>query len=1009
MMSQYLARHKALVGLIGSLMAFVGVWVIAAAGGGPDAHSSDFLRFSAPAGDRPATTDTVINGVRAAILPNGRLVTPAGTEVNVQAPKPFGLALSADGTMLATLNSGSAPFSLTLIAQIGSQTPTVKRIDVNASFMGVTFSPDSKRVYLSGGENGNIWIADAVAGQIIGSVNLNGPTHPLDRPLNVVTTPQQRFKGAFPGNMVLTSDGRYLYVVDQGSFQVHTIDTSKIQTGFDAQGRITEPDNFAAVIGHATVGRYPFGIALSPGDRTLFVTHVGVFQYTHLRPASPTGNDNLDYPLCYPGAGYPDETRTDRVIEIKKVDPLNLPDSLRDPDGIRCGYVPNDRLYTVPGLGSPNAPQSSSVYVLDVSKPQSPERREIVKTGPLVGEREDGIDVYSGSHPNAVIVGPEAIYVANGNNDSISVLDLKTYEERGRIGLSLLGGQDRMLRGVQPVGLALSPDGGYLYVAEAGVNAVGVIRLNGKQGQLIGHIPTGWWPSSVKVSADGKSLYVANARGRGAGPNLVGESRSPKFTVLGTVNIIATPSDPQLDAYTSRVYANNGFGESGRGDDRGFGVEHRNDSGDPIPSQAGEASARIKHVIFINKENATHDLMLGDITSTRSGMPVDGEPTFSLGFDASPNHHELALRFAFSDNFFLEPSVSSDGHRWLTGQYTAEFEETHWPASYGGGRRDSGDDPAVIKDFPGRIGFTDANASPEPNDYNEQGGVYLHLSRHGKSFVNFGNGYEFAVIDEPGEAEPTGAREHANVPMDKVVRDNSDHLFPTYNTHIPDAPLPEDPTRFNRFDRFKQVFESRFVDRGKGICKLPAYVDLYYPNDHGGGARDINPSGPDWSFKRFVQDNDAALGLTVELLSNSPCWKDTVIFVVEDDTQNGADHVDGHRSILLAISPWVKKEYVSKTHISLASVFKTVNLILGLPPLNQYDAAATDLRDLFTSQPDFTPYNFQQIQYARQVNPLWLALTKDIDFSRPDADEVKLHAAIMRSEGLPRQKVVSKK
>ena len=131
-----------------------------------------------------------------------------------------------------------------------------------------------------------------------------------------------------------------------------------------------------------------------------------------------------------------------------------------------------------------------------------------------------------------------------------------------------------------------------------------------------------------------------------------------------------------------------------------------------------------------------------------------------------------------------------------------------------------------------------------------------------------------------------------------------------------------------------------------------------------------------------------------------------MIFVVEDDTQNGADHVDGHRSIFLVIGPWVKKEYVSKTHTSLASLFKTVNLILGIPPLNQYDAAATDLRDMFTNTPDFTPYTFQQIQYAQGANAIWLALTKDIDFSRPDADEVKLHEAIMKSEGLPHQKAV---
>jgi len=996
----YFARHRMVTVVVADILTLMfcaaGAWTATAQRGEHDGSGSGFARFSAPAGNRPATTSTLIDGVRVAVLPNGRLLTPAGVEVNVQAPKPFGMALSPNGGMLATLNSGAGPFSLTLISDVTGAAPVVRRVDVNASFMGVVFSADSRRVFLSGGENGNIWIADADAGRIVGSVNLNGAAHPLDRPLDVRATPVRRFKGAFPGNMALTGDGRFLYVVDQGGFKVHVIDTSLIATGVDGSGRVTEPDNFAAVIGRVAVGRYPFGIGLTGGDSTLLVTHVGVFQYTHLRPASPTGNDDVDYPLCFPGSGYPDETEHDRMIAITKVDPRNLPDSLRDPDGIRCGYVPANRFYTVPGLGSPNAPESSSVYVFDVRNPQTPQRREIVKTGPLVGESEDGIAAYSGSHPNAVAAGSGAIYVANGNNDSISVLDLHTYAERGRIGLSLLHGQDRALKGLQPVALALSPDERVLYVAEAGINAIGVIRLEGNGGHVKGHIPTGWWPSSIRVSADGRTLYVANARGRGAGPNLVGESRSPKFSVLGTVNIIPTPTDRQLDGFTERVLINNGFAgtENDQGDD--------DDNDNPIPARAGRPSAQIRHVVFINKENATHDLMLGDLTQTRRGVPVNGEPAFALGADASPNHHELALRFAFSDNFFLEPSVSSDGHRWLTGQYTAEFEETHWPASYGGRRNDSGDDPAVIKDFPGRIGFTDANSSPEPNDLNQHGGMFLHLTRHGRSVINFGNGYEFAVIDEPRGADPTGAREHVNVPMEKVVRDNSDHLFPTYNTHIPDAPLPEDPTRFNRFDRFRRVFETQFVDRARGVCRLPSLVDLYYPNDHGGGALDINPSGPPWSFRRFVQDNDAALGLTVDLLSNSPCWKDTVIFVVEDDTQNGADHVDGHRSVFLAIGPWVRKQHVSKVHASLASIFKTVNLIFGLPPLNQYDAAATDLRELFTSTPDFTPYHAQPVQFAQRVSSLWLALTARIDFSRPDADEVALRDAIMRSEGLPR-------
>src|SRR5262249_16736013 len=185
--------------------------------------------------------------------------------------------------------------------------------------------------------------------------------------------------------------------------------------------------------------------------------------------------------------------------------------------------------------------------------------------------------------------------------------------------------------------------------------------------------------------------------------------------------------------------AKRGFTDSGGDDDQA--------PDNPIPSRAGQVSSKIKHVVFINKENATHDLLLGDITQTRRGVPVNGQPSFSLGVDASPNHHELALRYAFSDNFFLEPSVSSDGHRWLTGQYTTESEETHWAGSDGGKRNGSGDDPVVIANYPGRIGFTDANASPEPNDLNEHGGIFRHLDRHGKTVVNFGNGYEFAVID----------------------------------------------------------------------------------------------------------------------------------------------------------------------------------------------------------------------------------------------------------------------
>jgi DNA-binding beta-propeller fold protein YncE len=981
----------------GLTMVCLAVWMQALTSRDRAAASGSLSQtFEAPAGDLPATRHILIDGHDAAVLPNGRLVTPAGVEVSVEAPKPYGLALSPDGRTLATVNSGAGPFSVTLIRNLEAATPSATRIDVNATFMGIAFSADGSRFFASGGENGNIWVGDTASAKIVGSINLNGSTHPLPSPLTVTANPPGRFKGTFPGNVTPGRDGRYMYVVDQGSFDVFVVDTTKIATGVNGAGQVLEPNNFAAVVGRAKAGRYPYAIETSPDGTTLLVGNIGIFQYTHLRPATPTGNPNRDYPLGYPAVGFPEETRYDRTIKIKKVDPRNLPDTLRDPEGIRVGYIDQEEIdYTVPGLGSPNAPESSSVYVFRLARSTGlPALSKIVKTGPRIGEVEQGIATFGGSHPNAIAVGPDAVYVSNGNNDSISILDRHAYRELDRVSLSVLDGFDSRLKGVQPVGVAVSPDGRYLYVAEAGINAIAVLRLDEGDARVIGHIPTGWWPSSVRVSLDGRTLYVANSKGRGAGPfNDVPPDNigTPKASTIGSVSIIRVPDRAQLRAYTRQVLINNGFlpreSEWSAAKRRSFGIYNR------LP---------IKHVVFINKENSTYDQLLGDIVVTRQGAPVNGEPRFSLGYDASPNHHELALNFAFSDNFYLEPAVSSDGHRWLTNTYTTEFEETHWPASYGGQRRDAGDDPNVFGPYPGRLGFTDANGSPDPEDYNQHGSIYLHLARNGKSFVNFGNGYEFAQVDEDGDTEPTGIRQHVNIPMEKVLRDNSDHLYPEYNTHIPDAPLPEDPTRFSRFGRFQQVFEAHYVDREKHVCRLPAYVDLYYPNDHGGGANDINPNGPAWSYTRFIQDNDAALGLTVELISNSPCWKDTLIVVVEDDPQNGLDHVDGYRSIFLAISPWVKREYLLKQHISLSSIFKTVNLILGIPPLNQYDAAATDLSEIFTTRPDFRPYRLAPVAYAKRVSPEWIAMSKAIDFSRPDNDEVKLRAAILRSEGLPR-------
>jgi DNA-binding beta-propeller fold protein YncE len=978
----------------------------------PPASSQAHL-FSAPAGSRPTSTTTTIEGKSGAILPSGRFVTPAGSETLLLAPYAHALCLSPDGRRALTVQlmglqpQGIFPYSVALVALDGG-TPSVSLTLVDATYNGCTFSADGSQFYVAGGDNGNVWIGDSSTGQWIGSINLSGPGHELPRPLLPVdpTLILRSFKGAFPGKMTLSPDGRYLYVVDQGAFKLHIVDTTQLQTGLPG-APILEPDNFAAVVGSAPTGHYPYAVATSPDGANVFVANIGVFRYTHLRPESPTGT-LADYPLCYPAAGYPDEVLVDRTLTVRPVDPQNLPDAMREDDAIRCGYVAEERSVTVPAVGDPNALESSSVWVYSVGDPAAPTVSMRIKTGASIGDVEDGIATYGGSHPNAIVAGAKAIYVSLGNHDAVAVLDPVTFGEVARISLATIPGTDGIAKGVLPTELALSEDGTRLYVTEAGLNAIGVIDLGPQGGldgeaRLVGHIPTGWWPSGIAITPDARSLVVANAKGRGAGPAILAAplpllgypaAIGPKNSTLSTLNRIPIPDEATLRDMTAQVLRNNGLVAGAPAQ-----------PGGPIPHRFGIRSDAIRHVVLINKENATHDLLLGHITQTRGGEPVEGLPANSIGQIATPNHTELALSFAFSDNFFLEPVSSSDGHRWMAGFYATEYQETHWPTAYGQKRAASGDDRQIIEAFPGRIAFSGVNESPEPIDYNKHGGVFLHLTRNGRTVMNFGNGTELANVDE-GSAElaPTGTSEHVNIPMEKALRDNSDHLYAGFNTHIPDAPLPADPARYSRFGRFRQVFESQLVDRVTGECRLADYTTLFFPNDHGGGPTDIEAANP-WAFERFVQDNDTALGLTVELISNSPCWKDTVIFVVEDDTQNGADHVDGHRSILIAISPWSKREHVSHVHASLPSVFKTTYLILGVTPLNQYDQVATDLRDLFSDAPDYTPYAFRPVTYIpgkSQQAEAWIRETRNVDFGEMDGDEVNLRNAIVRALGLPR-------
>jgi hypothetical protein len=342
------------------------------------------------------------------------------------------------------------------------------------------------------------------------------------------------------------------------------------------------------------------------------------------------------------------------------------------------------------------------------------------------------------------------------------------------------------------------------------------------------------------------------------------------------------------------------------------------------------------------------------------------------GVDVMPNHLALASQFGISDNFYCDSDVSADGHRWLVGVYPNEWVETSVAASYGGRRS-----MKLPSTAPGVLAFVGSSGAIYPEDYNEAGSIWDHMARGGIEFFNFGLGFEFAPGIEEQEFKYTGVRLPINYPMPAPLWERTSRKFATYNTSIPDQ---------FRVDMFIEEFEERWGDGG-----LPPVLTMMLPNDHGAGIR------PDEGYpfpESFQADNDLALGRVVEYLSHTPYWKDMMIVVTEDDPQGGRDHVDAHRSILMVISPWVKRGYVSSTHYSFGSIMKTFWHVLGLPYLNQYDAGATDLADFFLTEPDLSPYSAVAIHPElfdpeKALDPLdagfnWQALAES-----PEMDDVE--------------------
>ncbi len=513
-------------------------------------------------------------------------------------------------------------------------------------------------------------------------------------------------------------------------------------------------------------------------------------------------------------------------------------------------------------------------------------------------------------HPNEMLLakGGKVLFVANANRNTVSVIDTEVGRSIETIGTAI---DPNAPPGSTPNSLALSPDESMLFVANANTNDVAVVNVKdpGVSAPL-GFIPVGWYPTSVRSPRRQDDLCGERQRGQFAcqsrrpAPGFAGRP-SPTLEYIGglfqgTLSTISMPAAREMAAYSQTVYD---CSPLRRGDPAAV-TGAKPTPGNPIPAKVGEPSP-IKYVIYVIKENRTYDQVFGDL---KEG---NGDPNICLfPENVTPNHHALAREFVLLDNFYVESEVSADGHEWSMGAYASDFVERIWPVGYRGDRR---------VPYPSE-GALDAAARPAG------GYIWDKAAEKGVSYRSYGEW----VANGKTPSDPATATV-------KAIEGHFDPMFRSFDMDYPDV---------KRTDRFLQEL-AEFEKAGE----MPRLTIMRLPNDHTAGT-----SPGKWTVTACVGDNDLALGRLVEGLSKSRFWKNLAMFVVEDDAQNGSDHVDAHRTVALAISPYIKRHSVDSTLYSTSSMLRTMELILGLNPMSQFDAAARPMYNAFSPQPDFTPY-----------------------------------------------------
>lgn len=560
-------------------------------------------------------------------------------------------------------------------------------------------------------------------------------------------------------------------------------------------------------------------------------------------------------------------------------------------------------------------------------------------------------------HPNEMLLTKDGkhLFVANANRNSVSVVSTET----GKVVETLIAELfQNAPSGNTPNSLALTPNEEFLYVANANINALAVFEVEtiGKSRSL-GFVPTGWYPTSVRYAKGGK-LLIANGKGMisKSNRNLTqpGEKNPPGNVseyiggiLQGTVGIVKVPTEEDEVAEQIKKWTALTLTCMPPTQEK---IAAAQLDGNPVPRKVGDPSP-IKHVIYVVKENRTFDQILGDLGRG------NGDPSLCIfGEEVSPNHHALARDFVTLDNFYVESEVSADGHEWTMGAYATDFVEKNWPLAYGhnGSKKFT---------YPSEGNFLAAQPA----------GGYL-WDRAAEAGVTYRSYGEFTT--NPKNGEPAKAKV-------KSLEGHIDPEFQSFDMSYPDV---------KRAERFLSEVR-RFEKEGE----MPRLQIVRLPNDHTSGASPGKPTPI-----AHVADNDLAFGMIVEGVSKSKFWPSTAIFVVEDDAQNGPDHVDAHRTIAYVISPYTKRGSIDSTLYSTASMLRTMELILGLKPMSQFDALAMPMFASFQKDADVRPYTAIVPKVDRDEktadNAYGVKETLAMDFTKEDAaDDLVLNEIIWRN------------